>query len=142
MSPAALVEIVGREIASDASENQRAELHLAISQNEEGVQREAQAVLADARAGKINAVVPVLLARLRKGQHLRDPGDERKRRHELTALDMAERRYRAHRGRYPHVGHQASVEYAVDTTIIDHRSCPYTSSELEAALTERLRGAA
>jgi hypothetical protein len=142
MSPAPLVEIVGREIAADASDNQRAELLLAITQNEEGVRREAQAVLADTRAGKVNSPVPVLLARLRKGQHQRDPGDERKRRHELTALDMAERRYRSHRSRYPHLGHTDSLEYAVDTTIIDHRSCPYTSPELEAALADRLKGTA
>lgn len=127
-------EIIGTELAFDASPSQRTRIEHAITQNPEGVRRVADKVKRDLVKGSINAGIPVLLARLDKGSHKRNSP---KATADLSVIDFAERRYLALIAKYPDLGQQDAIEYAVDFTLID-QSSSMSSWQLEQALKERI----
>jgi hypothetical protein len=149
MSPVgrSVEEVVGTTIASDLAPRQRDEVQAFIDENDgryaDGVAETARRVSIEEAAGKFDAAVPVLLARLRQGQH--------RRRHlqavrsELDIVTFAERRFKAkladfakHGADPLFWGEQEAIEYAVDWTIIDRKDCAMSQAELEDALRERL----
>jgi hypothetical protein len=114
-------EIIGTTIYQDCSQKQRDELARYITENPEGVHETARKVALEEASGRIDAAVPILLARLRNGQH-------RKRelqtiRGETDLVTFAECRYQAkmtslakHRTNPDEWNRTEALEYAVDWT--------------------------
>lgn len=149
MSPVgrSVEEIVGTTIAADLAPRQRDEVQAFIDEHDgryaDGVSEVARRVAIEEAAGKFDAAVPVLLARLRQGQHHRRHLQAV--RSELDIVTFAERRYRAkmadfakHQRDPRFWGEREAIEYAVDWTIIDRKDCAMNTAELDHALRERL----
>jgi hypothetical protein len=136
-------EIIGTTIYQDCSQKQRDELARYITENPEGVHETARKVALEEASGRIDAAVPILLTRLRNGQH-------RKRelqtiRGETDLVTFAECRYQAkmtslakHRTNPDEWNRTEALEYAVDWTIVDRKDCAMDSTELMTALCLRV----
>jgi hypothetical protein len=136
-------EIIGTTIYQDCSQKQRDELAIYTNENPEGVRETARKVAHEEASGRIDSAVPILLSRLRNGQHHRR--DKQQTRSDLDIVDFAERRYHAkmrdfakHHANPNQWGHTEALEYAVDWTIIDRKDCGLTGDELMTKLCRRL----
>lgn len=136
-------DIIGTTTYLDCSQKQRDEIAEYIHQDPDGVKAVAEKVALEETAGKIDSAVPVLLARLRNGQHLRRRKQQE--RSELDIVTFAERRYHAkmadfakHHANPDEWAEVEALEYAVDWTIINRKDCAMTSTELMDALCRRL----
>lgn len=130
-----LEDIVGLTIASDLTPSQAQLVWDAITENEPGVERCAQRVMANPNTRR---PAPTLLSAIKRRQHLARPASERNSATRMTTLDKAERLYHAkiaHLNEHGALGNgwtqEDAIAYAIDYT-------EGANDITEAALRERL----
>lgn len=139
--------VIGNELASDAAPRQRGEIENFIAEDQgrhvDGIAELARKVLVEEAAGKIDAGVPVLLARLRQGQHRRRERQTAAGR--ISVLDLAEQRYQAkladfarHHADPNQWGPNEALDYAIDSALFDLKAAGEDRDELEQRIRERL----
>lgn len=140
-----LVDIIGPTIATDLTPSQETLVWDAIAENEPGVERCAQQVMANPNTRR---PTPTFLSAIKRRQHLAETNQRTAAK--LSLLDFAERRYHAKIAAFNQHGvlgenddpdprkwsQNDAIAYAVDYTIIDLKQGD--PEELEDALRTRL----
>lgn len=113
-------DIVGLTIATDLTPSQRQLVQAAAAENETGVERLAQRIMANPNT---RSPVPTFLSAIKRRQHIARPAGERSSATRLSALEKAERLYHAKIAHLNEHGaldqgwnQNSAIAYAVDYT--------------------------
>ena len=134
-----LADFIGEDAANDLVPSQRAVISAAVNANGYGVRKVADALRSDSRIG--GSIVPLLLHRLKRSDHLRYHPPQRGRRTEEQQLAWARRAFQAHHDAYGDAGaaFEDCLEYASDYAAVAVRG-PLDASDIRDALRAELDG--